>query len=160
MPKTASSTLKTTFTSLTGDYRIDSLLGNQEWGTGFGTGVTLIYSFHNSASTYDPQAKYMDNAPYNNPAIPVRNHQDGDPSGAVRVDQGRECQLRRGRRYRGIGRHSEIQIERQREFHRCQRRPGGLRLNDPHERRRGLRRHVVLEDIQQRSRRFFGQHGL
>lgn len=69
MPKTASSTLKTTFTSLTGDYRIDSLLGNQEWGTGFGTGVTLIYSFHNSASTCDPQAKYIDNAPYNNPAI-------------------------------------------------------------------------------------------
>jgi serralysin len=57
----------TTFTSLSGDYRIDSLLGGQKWRNGIGTGVTLTYSLHGAASTYDPQARYHDDGPYTNP---------------------------------------------------------------------------------------------
>src|SRR3954465_9793378 len=57
----------TTFTSLSGDYRIDSLLGGQKWRNGIDTGVTLTYSLHGAASTYDPQARYHDDGPYTNP---------------------------------------------------------------------------------------------
>ena len=56
----------TTRISLTGDYRIDSLIYDEKWGAGVGTGAVLTYSFHTpGVSTYPSANSYTSDAPYN-----------------------------------------------------------------------------------------------